>query len=171
MSTWPEPAIFTLGCACAHHEGDNRHQHTRMVISNGLCFLCARGVRIRICVHIDNVCYAYHNLINKQNMLRKACMRVKHWYLWLPLLLDVSLQHSAVLQGLSRYDAISKITKSMHYDNLGKCGHLIFNGPVLLAATQACASICTFPLSFAGANSRPACPCSCNVAPQKEYCL
>ena len=57
-------------------------------------------------------------------------------------MLAVRVQHNAVLQGLSRYDAISKITKSMHYDNLGKCGHLVFTGPPLQAATQACASIC-----------------------------
>ena len=43
---------------------------------------------------------------------------------------------SMMLQGLSRYDAISKITKSMHYDNLGKCNHLVFMGQPLQAATQ-----------------------------------
>jgi len=58
------------------------------------------------------------------------------------IMLAVSIQHSAALQGLSRYDAISKITKSMHYDNLGKCGHLVFTGPVLQAATQARARTC-----------------------------
>ena len=41
-----------------------------------------------------------------------------------------------LLQGLSRYDAISKITKSMHYDNLGKCGHLVFLGQPLQQAAQ-----------------------------------
>ena len=81
--------------------------------------------------------------------IRLVCMQ--HWYPGLTLLLDVSVQLTAALQGLSRYDAISKITKSMHYDNLGKCGHLVFTGPVLQAATQACASISVrFPPSFAG---------------------
>ena len=42
----------------------------------------------------------------------------------------------SLLQGLSRYDAISKITKSMHYDNLGKCGHLVFTAQPLPQATQ-----------------------------------
>ncbi|KAL0052970.1 hypothetical protein WJX82_010541 [Trebouxia sp. C0006] len=52
---------------------------------------------------------------------------------------DISLDKHP--KGLSRYDAISKITKSMHYDNLGKCGHLVFTGPPLQAATQVVGSV------------------------------
>ena len=44
-----------------------------------------------------------------------------------------------MVQGLSRYDAIAKINKTMHYDNLGKCGHLTFTGNPLQQATQASA--------------------------------
>ncbi|KAL3161955.1 hypothetical protein ABBQ38_009037 [Trebouxia sp. C0009 RCD-2024] len=47
---------------------------------------------------------------------------------------DVELQKHP--KGLSRYDAISKVTKSMHYDNLGKCGHLTFTTQPLQEATQ-----------------------------------
>ncbi|DBA77051.1 TPA: hypothetical protein ACH3X1_009638 [Trebouxia sp. C0004] len=52
---------------------------------------------------------------------------------------DISLDKHP--KGLSRYEAISKITKSMHYDNLGKCGHLVFTGPALPAATQVVGSV------------------------------
>ena len=32
--------LLASGCACAHHEGDKRPQHTHMTVSNGLCLLC-----------------------------------------------------------------------------------------------------------------------------------